>query len=235
MTHDLDALSEQTLILATTCDRKRVTEVCLEQLVATKRKAHIQIWDDYSTEYDLDFLRQYSPDVRHSNDSGKRIGIEVLRGRLTEEALKTPFKYHYHVDNDAFHDPDYWQRLAEMLALGKYPSLSLFNHKAQDHWTMEWRHAEGIKWQGTTPGLSFFYEAERLRKFEPAKHFYGFMGTWDWHFSHLLGGTAASIVSYVEHYGGGGLHTKSFDEHCAVNPTPYLQSTRDEVLKKITR
>ena len=68
-------------IAISTFNRKNITKLCLENLekiVANDKNSKLVIYDDASTSYGEDFLKQYSRDVLRFRSSG---GIERSRAR----------------------------------------------------------------------------------------------------------------------------------------------------------
>ena len=225
---DLFHFSKRVLILVTTHNRAAVTKVCLSNLSATKGQASLWIYDDSSTDYDLDFLRGAAPHADKVVRTESNLGVDRLRYTMQLDAFDAPFDYVYHCDNDAFHDPQWLQRLFEMSQAHQGP-IGLYNSRY--HTGVE---KNGILYSETCPGISFFYRqqdlkrdlVETLLRASPKR-------SWDYVLGDLLGVKAISQQSYVEHFGAGGIHNNDFERDRAMNPTPYLRKIRPHIIAGI--
>jgi hypothetical protein len=232
----LDDFSSQILIVVTTHNRANITELTLKNLTATKRQAGLWVLDDHSSEYDLDFLKSAAPTAERVERRDKKLGIDYQRFLTQLEAFETQYKYIYHTDNDAIHDPDWIARLHQLSLVYPQNPICLYNTIFHLKNTVKVIEAMAIAARKFCPGISFFYDQEKLR---PSKHLIlellnttKLKTNWDFYFSHLLGQlTVTSLMSYVEHFGAGGLHNTDFDRDRAFSPTPYLVGVRPEIIK----
>jgi len=198
-----------------------MTEICIQNLLETKKGATLLIYDDHSTEYDLNWLRELAPSAFVLQKPIK-LGIERLRFEIHRDISLTPFQYIYHTDNDTIHDPEWLTELHRIFMI--YPKwIGLYRSPFHKYKLKADRFFFGT----TCPGVSYFYPLNALdtEKLKTTKHKF-----WDFAFGEHLKEVAVSEVSYVEHFGGGGLHNSDFERDRAINPTPYLVSKREEVL-----
>jgi len=210
------------LIVITTFNRKKITEICLKNMEETKGEATLWIYDDHSSEYDLEYLQKISPGAKIKRFPDK-LGIEKLRVEIQKEALKTSYRYIYHTDNDAYHDPSWLSHLYEIKQ--KHNRLiSLYN--TIHHFRFTISQHENFVLRESCPGVSFFFE-QSLLKTVPENLY----NSWDFVFGDQLSPTAVSNVSYVEHFGSDGLHNSNFEQDRAYNPTLWLKAEREQILK----
>ena len=214
----------------TTYNRKSITEVCLKNMEAVKGEATLWVVDDHSTEYGLNELQAIAP-TSIIKRYPKKLGIEKLRSKIQQDALKTKFKYIYHTDNDAFHDPIWLERLFEIHKQHN-TLIGLFN--SEHHANRDMRFANqlasiNVKYRRACPGISFFFNMSLLKEIPEVKK----GQCWDFIFGDKLLPAAISVTSYVEHLGADGLHNKSFDHDRAVNPTIWLQKQRKILIDQL--
>ena len=108
------------LIALSTFNRKNITKLCLENLktiVDEDGNSKLVIYDDASTNYGEDFLKQYSQDVLRFSSSG---GVERSRARSFRDFIYIykDFDLFYMTDNDTIHDPKFLNILR--LIFGKF-------------------------------------------------------------------------------------------------------------------
>ena len=185
----------------------------------------LTVLDDHSTEFSLDELKSWTTSQAVFRPE-KKLGINQLRLRAHEIAKEGGFKYVYHIDNDALHDPSWITQLAYMRTIHT-GILCLYN--THHHFAYTVKETEDMALRTSTPGISFFYEVEKLKNIP--NHFYN---SWDFVFGDLLGPSCVSKTSYVEHLGAGGLHNHDFERDRAHNPTLYLQEERSKIIKELT-
>lgn len=228
---DFEEFCSDVAICVTTYNRKKITKIVLANLNQTKRGAGLFIYDDHSSEFDLKFLQEAAPSATVIRPA-KKLGVELLRIHLQKEILQTPYKHIYHTDNDALHDPFWLNRIYEMRkefdgAIGLYNTIHHFKR------TIQTDPAKKIVYRSACPGVSFFYSNDAVRPF--AHEFENYRGSpsWDFFIGDALGQAAISEVSYVEHFGAGGIHNSSFDGDRAHNPTPWLSEQRKAVIESL--
>ena len=106
-------------IALSTCDRKNITRMCLENLVNIVKKdgnSTLSIYDDASSTYDEKFLKNYSKNVLRFRIRG---GIERSRARSFRdfEYIFTDHDLLYITDNDTIHDPSFLSVLRDIYTL----------------------------------------------------------------------------------------------------------------------
>ena len=218
-----DEFVKSTLIVMTTFNRKDITEICVKNIHEHKRDASLWIVDDHSTEYDINWLQSIAPNATIVQFTEK-LGIEKLRYNIQVETLKTEYKFVYHTDNDAFHDPLWLVRLYE-LYYHNVPVLGLYN--TNHHFKHTVKEYSNYILRSACAGISFWIEQEKIKSL-PTE----FNDSWDYEFCNMLGKRAVvSEVSFVEHFGGGGIHNRDFERDRAYNPTTFLKNERPRILK----
>ena len=212
---------QKTLIVMATYNRKQITEMCLKNLNSFRHGTALWVYDDHSTEISMEELSIWAPgaEVRRA---ATKLGIEKLRLEIHREAQKQNFKYIYHTDNDAYHDPEWLRRLYEIRQ--KHDGLiGLYNTNLHYHNNISVN--DDIIMRKSCPGISFFYEISKLKEC-PDKIY----NSWDYVFGDKLAPAAISKVSFVEHFGAGGIHNKDFNRDRAANPTPWLAEQRARLI-----
>lgn len=205
----------------TTFNRKRVTKLCLENIDKYRRSASLCVLDDHSTEYDLEELKSWtrsSAVVRLPN----KMGINNLRVAAHKIAQKNNSKYVYHIDNDAYHDPNWMIRMYELSQEHK-GVLGLYN--TSHHFVATIKENTDVIHRRACPGLSFFYEVSALKEVPTT-----FNNSWDFLFGDRIGNTLISKISYVEHLGADGIHNADFERDRAHNPTLWLKRERARLI-----
>ena len=212
-------------------NRKNISLICVEQLFKYKKDAFINITDDYTTKYDVNkLLGPYSNKVTKYDT---KLGIEVLRCYEFREFLKTDYKYLYMTDNDAFHDPNYIDRLIELYTRYNKP-VCLYNTK--HHFKSTVASYNDIIIRKTMPGISQLYSRDMVIKIVKALDEHGdTKRSWDFIIPKYLGlNNITSNMSYIEHFGGpGSIHNKTLNSDIAVNPTEYLKEHKRIIIRKL--
>jgi len=236
MTETFQEFCQSLLIVMTTYNRKAVTEVCLKNMEAVKGEAALWVVDDHSTEYGLKDLERLAPTAM-VRQYDKKLGVEKLRAQIQGDALKTLFKYIYHTDNDAYHDPDWLHRLFELHQ--KHTKLiGLFNSRHHFDKTIRFSDQlskmagfkkDDVRFRRACPGISFFFDMSLIKEV-PAV---GKGQCWDFAFGEKLLPAVISTTSYVEHFGADGLHNKTFDHDRSQNPTKWLQKQRTILIDQL--
>ena len=225
--------TSEIIIVVTTFNRSLITQICLQNLNSTKHNATLVVLDDHSTDYSISDLKKWSKSenvVRFK----EKMHIDKLRAKAHEIGKISGAKYIYHTDNDSIHDPNWLMRLYEMNATGA-PLMSLFNSKHHENFTIKKLNHYVIR--SACPGISFFYKIAALN--EPIDFSSRITGredkylSWDFTFGNKLGVAIISSTSYVEHFGADGIHSQSFEDDTAINPSNWLQVKRKEILQTI--
>ena len=219
-----DEFERATVIAATTFNRKQITGICLKNLNALKGQCTLWIYDDHSHEYQTDFLQAIAPQATVRR-APKKLGIEGLRPLVHQDAVQAGFKFIYHVDNDAYHDPSWREALYKLYC--KAPGLlGLYNSNLHLWYTVQ--EMDDYFVRKHCPGISFFYELSKLQDTTKGKGL-----SWDMRFGSLFPSANITKTSFVEHFGAGGIHNQDFNRDRATNPTEWLKLERTRILKEL--
>lgn len=226
-------------------NRKKITEICFEHI--NKYRDHsisdLKIVNDHSTEYDNEWLKQFTPNVV---SYPKKETINVLMYRAFKEFLDTDYTHFYNFDNDAVHDPSYFDMLIKLHQQSKGLPVTLY----KSSYVASFPNAcvsvstipNGIIRAGVYGGISVFLSRENIEnivKYMPPTEdpwrvninpgwdslIQGYMGNNKLH--------ATPEMSYVEHYGFNGQNHSLWTSDYAINPTPYLKSTYSDIRKTL--
>lgn len=217
-----EEFSKALVIAHTTCNRRAITEISLANMSVSKGLATHWVYDDHSTQMTVEELQAMAPGavvVRHE----KKLGIHKLREHLHYEAIKAGFKFIYHTDNDAYHDPDWLKRMYEIWSKLQLP-VGLYNSRFHGHNTI--RTVDDVDVRHQCPGVSMMYELAKTPSPMVNPSF-----CWDINYSKALKEIAISKMSYVEHFGADGIHNKDHERDKAKDPSPWLKSERPRILK----
>jgi glycosyltransferase involved in cell wall biosynthesis len=225
------------LIIVTTFNRRSITELSLAQTFRFKRGASVLVYDDHSTEYDLNWISQFADGVERAQQS---MGIAKLRAQQFRDFLRSDHDLLYFTDNDVIHDPAYVSRLRRLYSLPTEMKLpvSLFNSSFHNHSENILKEIQDVQIRKTAPGVSQLYDREMVDQIvlglQRSPELDGRYG-WDYHLPALLQRPwIQSTTSYLEHFGAGGMHAPdsedAFERDRALNPTPFLSDIRDKVI-----
>jgi len=216
------------VIAFVTFNRKEVTEICLDQINKTKFGSTLVVYDDCSDDFDVGFLKRVSKDAIVKR-MDRPTGVGGVRSEIHNE-FKKEFRFIYHTDNDAYHDPNWMYRLHELYTRYKLPT-GLFTLGKRHHIIKE---MGGESVNRMCQGVSFFYDFGSLegikynKKVDPRTS-----PGWDNMTSRVLKRFIVSGVSYLEHFGANGLTTREYSDNRAYNPTMWLQNMRDSVIESL--
>jgi hypothetical protein len=206
-------------------------------LTQTKRYktsyCHLQVYNDHSTEYDNDFLTPYADEVIKLPS---KMGIHSLRWHQFREFLKTDFDFIYMTDGDVIHDPRFITVLEVLYETGdgKLP-VCLFNSAFHVEPRIILYRKNGVMLKGTAPGVSMFYDRAMVEKIVSMLDRHHDTSIWDYTALKYLGlPWVTPETSYLEHYGGGGIHNADYERDRAINPTEYLRERREGILRYLT-
>lgn len=231
----LDDFSAKLLIVVTTYNRAKATELTLNNLIQTRRKAALWVLDDQSTEYDIHFLKKAALGAERVEQREKNLGVDRQRFLTQLEALNTDFKYIYHTDNDAIHDSNWIARLYQIHSVFAANPICLYNTVFHVKHTIKLIEQMALAARKYCPGISFFYPQDLIRPnaklIEELFNTSVLQTNWDFYFGHLIGApTLTSLVSFVEHFGAQGLHNNDFERDRALSPTPELMLNRQKII-----
>ena len=189
-----------------THNRKGITEKCLERIsqICSETGAVLFLIDDFSDEYDLDFLRQYTPHVRQMMNT--HLSIRERCGLCRHDNLvefkDSTFAYCYFTDNDVFHDRGFLDEGKRLELLYKEP-VTLYRSNIHVK-----THIEGCfysQFQGTSllfskEGKFLEVSINSLEKKSPRG--------WDWRMG-SYNKFVFSEYSYVEHFQKDSVNSKN--------------------------
>lgn len=218
-----DEFSLSLVIAQTTYNRRAISEISLSNMAATRGLATHWVYDDHSTQMTVEELQAMAPGatvVRHP----KKLGIHRLREHLHHEALKAGFKFIYHTDNDALHDPNWLARMFDIWVRHGRP-VGLYNTGLHRIHTM--REEGDVIIRKHCPGISMMYEFASVPPIPSVG------SEWDMNFGRAFKEFAISKESFVEHFGADGIHNKDHERDRAKDPTPWLKAERPRVLETL--
>ena len=220
------------LIAFTNYNRLRVSKYCAYQLFKSKSKDdRMVVYDDLSDEYNpVDVFKDRCDELAISV---KRQGIHAQRRSNIKDFIEryTDYTHLYFTDNDALHDCAWRKKLYEnefsQYIVGLYNSPCHLNQQYQLGGNKEMVN------RLYCPGISMLINRDMAKmcydRLEEIQN-------WDFDISRIIGVSAMiTITSYVEHIGGGGLHSapNDFERDRAISPTDWLKSKRKSLLKKL--
>lgn len=225
-------------------NRKNITEICLNQINKYKSKdCDLRIINDYSTEYDNDWLSQFSSDIIMYE---KKLNISKLKYRTFKNFLNSDYDYLYMCDNDIFHDKDFIYFLKKYMGNNLPITLykSSFIHSFGDNVSKYLKIYENISLKtGLFGGASVFLNrkhvekiVENLPKDENEWSDSCVNVAWDSKIQKMIDNRKYYLIpneSMCEHYGKDGLNHKKLTDDYALNPTEYLESMKDTILNSI--
>jgi hypothetical protein len=209
-------------LFITTFNRKRITQRCLELLEEfnVAKYADIHIHDDGSTEYNLEWLKQFS----HSKiTSSKKVGIdEIMLNKIVQFKRQSKYDFFYSYDNDILHDPTFFKKLEELYDRYRLP-VTLYNSKYNKKRIRG--EKEDVFFLRSFPGASIYLNREDISFLNTEAILKMTCTGWDWHFAYILNKRfVCPKISYCDHYPEGGIHSKRDD--VALNPTDFLKEER---------
>ena len=247
---------QKILIALSTFNRKNITKLCLEnlkQIVDKDKKSKLVIYDDASTNYGDEFLKQYSDNVLRFRVSG---GIERSRVRAFRDFvyIYKDFDLFYMTDNDTIHDPDFLEILRKLYEssskkFDKKLPIGLYNSKFHNNPKNVIYENSILSVRKTCPGVSQCFDREMINKmlvFINENPVYETLYGFDYHWPASLNVPFLQTqISYLEHFARDkkekGLHSThtindqraDFERDRAIHPTSYLKKIREKIIKKI--
>lgn len=218
------------IVSMSTFNRPKVTRLCIEQLANTKKDGTIfQVWDAGSSEMTPSDLYAWGADevylARGKNDGQNRTLQFYHFLNHTDETLL------YCVDNDAYHDPEWEDRLLELHE--RYGCIvNLFNSANHKKSTIE--ESGDVTLRRTCGGISFTVTRDLVvRNFRPLSKGYDWVvPTWDKH-------VCTSSRSFVAHVDFGGEHTHFHHQHgqidTGMNPTDSIVQAKYDIEQALMR
>ena len=220
-------------------NRKPITEIVLKQLAEHKGDCDLKIVNDYSTEYDNEWLMQFSDDVISYE---KKLNITKLKYRTFKSFLETDYTHLYMCDNDMYHDPNFVNVLKKYAKNNLPMTLyrSSFIHSFGNGVHQYIKHYESVSLKaGLYGGASVFLSREHIEKIveklpSTEEEFDTMCKTnaWDSQIQKMIDEKRFYLIpkeSYCEHYGKDGENHKTMESDYALNPTNYLKENRLEL------
>jgi hypothetical protein len=226
------------LIAVPVYNREKITQLSLGQTKRYKSAScHLQVYNDHSKEYDNSFLMPYADEVIQLP---AKMGIHNLRLYQFRKFLETDHDCIYLTDNDVIHDPHYVAVLEALYEMGdRQLPVCMYNSKFHMHPSHIVYHGNGVLLKKTAPGVSLFFDRKMVGKIVSILDNVGNSHnefSWDYRvMSYLDKPCITSETSYVEHYGGNGMHNNDYERDRALNPTKYLQDRREQILRYLTQ
>jgi len=222
-------------ITVPTYNRKKIAEIVIPQLAKHKKEHFLHISDDFSTAYDpFKLFADYADQIERPP---KHMGVHKLRCWEFRQFLKTDFDLIYLTDSDAFHDPNYIDRLLYLYEHTKAP-VSLYNTKWHFNATRKELPELDAIYRSTLPGISQLYNRKMVEKIVKALDRAGDpVYAWDYRVIEYLNTICVtSKTSYIQHFGGpGSIHHPTLTTDTAHNPTNYIKAMWQPIVEKITK
>jgi hypothetical protein len=229
-------------------NRKAIAAQCLPTIAnGASWMDYITLWNDGSSEYHDDFLKQFGDEVKHPHyPEGYRmdaVGIEEQRRKhfLSFNRNWEEFTHLYLTDADALHDP-HWRTQALYLS-DELEGAPVCLYNTQAHARLAGNTIEDMPnfpylLRRVAPGISYFLTAAHVKKVVAALPALPPHWNWDWSVPSILGGRfVISRTSFVDHIGLGGYHHPPHEGldggDRATDPTPWLVDKRAEVVKEL--
>jgi tetratricopeptide (TPR) repeat protein len=225
------------LIVVSAFNRKKITALSLDQTRRYKTDyCRLQVYNDHSSDYDNTFLAGYADEVIRLPD---KMGIDNLRWYQFRKFLETDYDFLYMTDNDVIHDPEYPAMLEKLYAMGKGElPVSLLNNISMLQPRLILYYEDGVFLKTSAPGASMFFDRRMVEKIISVSNKIGnkldYLA-WDNKAVACLGlPWITPEMSYLEHFGAGGISSDNYERERAINPTEYLQIRREPILQYLT-
>lgn len=222
------------LIVISAFNRKNITALSLQQTMRFKTPyCHVQVYNDHSTDYDSTFLTAYADEVIQLPH---KMGIDRLRWLQLRKFLESGFDFLYLTDNDVIHDPDFISLLYHLYEKGRrrFP-VSLFNNIFMLQPRLLLYFNNGVFIKTSAPGASMFLDRSMVETILSVSEKIGeeldYLPWDNKAVACLRLPWITPELSYLEHFGAGGLNSDNYERERAVNPTEYLQERRGIVLR----
>jgi len=244
------------LICLPVYNRKDITELVIENLNKYKQDATFWIFNDWSEQYDNDFLEPHCDKVFKLPKSDKEViknmknrngmGVQHLRWHQFREFVNMDdYDLVYFTDSDALHDPSYIDVLKSVHEKYTLKSkdgtqkikIPVCLYSTKWHLDSTVKEGKDVYIRKTAPGISQLYTKDMANKIvevldnQPSDPDYA----WDYRCLEYLGlPVVTTKTSYVEHFGADtdSMHTPKgeWDRDRALNPTKYLEELRQPII-----
>jgi glycosyltransferase involved in cell wall biosynthesis len=220
-------------------NRKKITELALTSLREFKSSdTKLIIYNDYSKEYDNDFLKIFTDDVIQLSE---KKGVQHLRWYQFREFLKSDSDLLYFTDNDTVHSPEFEHIMLDIykkysLKNGEKMPICLYNTAHHCNKENQISRIRDLLIRKYTPGVSMLFDKESVNAIVTHLSTLDKDPDYAWDYrclDFLKRPTITTETSYLEHFGAFGLHNKGedYDRDRALNPTEYLVSIRENIIK----
>jgi hypothetical protein len=242
-------MSAKILVCIACHNRRRIAELCLPTVKAgLEPQDTLSLWNDASTEYDDEFLKQWATEsVRHTKTED---GDDILLPVGIQAQRRAHLKMFYYgerdwthlifTDHDCLHDPVFRSVALRIQDETCGAPICLYNtmaHVRLPNNTIEDNPSSHVIWRMFAPGCSYLLTAKHVEQIMAQIRY---VQNFDWDIPRILGHRfAVSRVSYVDHIGAGGQHhdgSEGFDggDRC-LNPTPFLVEKRKEIVAALSK
>lgn len=225
-------------------NRKTITEICLNQIKNNLKNADLKIVNDYSTEYDNEWLSQFSDNVVQYE---KKLNINKLKYRMFKSFLETDYTHLYMCDNDIYHDPEFIPFLEKYsknnIPITLYKSSFIHSFKNVSRYI---KHFDNISLKsGLYGGASVFLNREMVEKIvsklpDTEEKWQELCSkiAWDSKIQLMIDPRRLYLIpkeSMCEHFGIDGENHKQKNSDYALDPTIFLKNNSDYIWKLIEK
>lgn len=224
-------------------NRKHITEICLNQLITYKQDSNLRIVNDYSTEYDNEWLNNFSNNVIQYE---KKLTINKLKYRTFKNFLDTDYTHLYMTDNDMYHDPNFITFLKKYngnnipITLYRSSFIHSFGNGVSRYMKI---YGDVSLKAGLYGGASVFLNRNHIEKIvknlpenEDLWSIQCEKEAWDSKIQKIIDPKRLYLIpneSLCEHFGWNGAnHKKKLDDY-ALNPTEFLKNETPLIWKKL--
>jgi len=225
-------------------NRKIITEKCLKHLNMYKKNAYLQVINDYSTEYDNQWLLQYADNVIQYEE---KLNINRLKYRTFKNFLNSNYDFLYMTDNDAIHDPDFMNQLFKMYYQSNCLPVTLYRSsfiKKCKVYNIVKLIPNGEIRKGLFGGISTFLSRSHIENI--VKNLPSTENEWDYNTQYEAWDSkiqrwasnsffAIPQNSYVEHFGIDGQNHKLFESDQGLDLSPYLYNIKNIIINELTK
>ncbi len=226
-------------------NRKPITEIVLNQIVENKQEADLRIVNDHSTEYDNQWLEQFTTDVIQYDE---KLNISKLKYRTFKNFLDTDYTHLYMCDNDMYHDHNFVNVLKKYVG-NKLPMTlyrSSFIHSFGKNVSQYLKAYDEVSLKsGLYGGASVFLSREHVEKIvsglpdtEEEWDVSCTKEAWDSKIQRMIDPRRLYLIpneSYCEHFGWKGQNHTEKNSDIALNPTKYLQENSQRIWNELDK
>ena len=226
-------------------NRKEITNIVLNQLNKYKNDCDLRVVNDYSSEYDNEWLSQFTSDVVKYEE---KLNINKLKYRTFKNFLDSDYTHLYMCDNDMFHDPNFVKILKKYEG-NKLPMTlyrSSFIHSFGKNVSQYLKRYDKISLKsGLYGGASVFLNRDHVEKIvsllpsnEDEWDLMCNKEAWDSKIQRMIDPKKLYLIpneSYCEHFGWKGQNHVEKNSDIALNPTKYLEENKEWIWDKLEK